>query len=299
MVDGIYQGGRDEYPFEYTDFRTPTYLTGYAKKMVWELEKVARLYNGKKVHVFRPDDSEERCPECTDMITGEQVFSGCDTCDGSGKKMGYKKISVHWAYLDVAQEHRVATGIGTTDNPGGIRHQLVFVGEPLLRDEDLIITEDTKKVYKIIEIAPQLVAMAGSVVTQLGQISRITPGQIEYNLIDFVAEKLIPGDGEVDEQGWESLYKNTDGKTSHGHIFTFTVPKGVKELALSLTLSKDSKIELYDIDSEIIYERNLEKNDDIGFDPWEYSDKEKQIFGKLEEDVRLTDYHIEAKYDTE
>ncbi len=296
MVDGTYQGGRDEYPFEYTDFRTPTYLTGYAKKMVWELEKVARLYNGKKVHVFRPDDSEERCPECTDQITGEQVFSSCDTCDGSGKKMGYKKISVHWAYLDVAQEHRVATGIGTTDNPGGIRHQLVFVGEPLLKDEDLIITEDTKKVYKIIEIAPQLVAMAGSVVTQLGQISRITPGQIEYNLIDWVAEKLIPGDGEVNEDGWEALYKNTDGKTSHGHIFTFNVPKDVEELALFLTLSDNSSIKLYDIESNIIYEDEAEENEVTGFDPWDYQEKEKQIFGKLDENVRLIAYHIEARY---
>lgn len=177
-----YNGGAEEHPYNYEDFSTPTYLTGYASKIIHDLEKVARLYNGKKVALYR-SSGEDRCPDCTDSITGQKVFSGCKTCNGSGTLLGYTKLSEQWCYLDLTSEYNVESETGSTDNPGGVRQQLIFIGPPQLRHGDLFVTQDTKNIFKIIVVEPQLVAMAGSIVSQMTQVSKLTPGQIENELI--------------------------------------------------------------------------------------------------------------------
>ena len=249
MVDGTYQGGREEYDYEYSDFRTPKYLDGHAAKIIHDLKKVCRLYRGRKVHVFRETEGE-RCPDCTNVITGEQVYKDCERCGGTGQLKGYQKISETWSYLEVAPEHLVGTQVGTTDNPGGVRNQLVFVGEPILKVNDLVITEDTKKVFKLVEIAPQMVAMAGTVVTQAGQVSRITPGQVEYDLLAWINKeddyKCLEVSGDRPErntgQQWYSKYVYTDQITED--FICFEVPKATVEVSLYIPLVNVSEAKI-------------------------------------------------------
>lgn len=296
MTDGTYHGGREEYPFNYTDFRTPRYLTGPANKIIHDFEKVARLYNGKKVHVFRPSEDTERCPDCTDLITGEQIYKNCDKCGGSGYVEGYDKISEQWAYLDIAQEHRVATGVGTTDNPGGIRHQLVFIGEPLLKDQDLIVTEDTKIVYKLIEVAPQIVAMAGSVITQMGQVSKITPGQKEYDIVHRAYEELEKTDSwDPDDSGYFTAYEG--GKT-FTNTLQFQLPEDTIEWEIEIEMSSESKLKIFTENDDTLVEEDSEigPNYNKTWDSYELSEPEN-IYIELDENVVLNEYNITVKVD--
>ena len=196
----LYSGPTKEHPYTYDDFSTPKYLTGHANKIIHDLEKSARLYNGKKVDVYRVD-SEERCPECTNAITGERMFSRCTACNGSGTVAGFVKISENqWCYLDISPEYNVPTEVGLVDTPGGAAHNLIFVGPPMLREGDLFITKDTKHIFKIVDVGPQPIAMAGTVVSQPVQVSRLTPKQVEYGLLVQELGITIEDSTEINEE---------------------------------------------------------------------------------------------------
>ena len=55
-IDGTVAFGppRPKVTTDYTSFSTPDYLTGYARKILRDLVKVARMYNGRLLKLYRP-----------------------------------------------------------------------------------------------------------------------------------------------------------------------------------------------------------------------------------------------------
>lgn len=169
---------------DYGDYRTEDYVLGYALKIIHDMEKMARLYNGRLVRIFRKSGGT-RCPTCTDTITGAVVLTNCPDCGGSGMLDGYSQLLETWAHIDVARKHNLTSQLGNSDSPGGADTPFVVINAPLLKDQDLLITVNTKDVHKIVNAEPQLVAMQGLVITQLTQCFRVSPGSPEYALADW------------------------------------------------------------------------------------------------------------------
>lgn len=168
---------------DYTNFRTPTYLRGHANKIIHDLKKVARLYNGRLVRIFN-NGTYEPCLTCTDTITGTIVLKNCPVCGGTGTTPR-QFVGEYWNLVDLAPKYRVPTEFGNTENPGGIKDTFTVLGAPLLRDQWLIVTVDTKEVFEINDVMPQIVAMQGIVVTQVASCSRMPKGSVEYNVITW------------------------------------------------------------------------------------------------------------------
>jgi hypothetical protein len=186
MADLEYTYGpeRPEKQEDYTAFRVERYIQGHANKIIHDLEKSARMYNGKLVRIFRPTAST-RCPQCTDSITGARVLSNCSVCNGTGMQEGYSQLCEKWALIDVIPKYNLTTGLGNSDSPGGSKTPIVLIDTPILKDRDLIVTYYSKDVYKIVDVEPGIVAFQGIVITQVSQCNLISPGSKEYSVITW------------------------------------------------------------------------------------------------------------------
>lgn len=168
---------------DYTNFRTPKYLKGHAHKIIHDLKRVARLYNGRLVRIF-DNGGTSKCTTCTDTITGNIVLKNCPTCGGTGR--GKRTlVGEYWVLFDVGPKYKIPTEFGNSENPGGVKETFTVVDAPLLRDEWLIVTVDTREVYKIFDVTPHIVAMQGVVVTQLAACARIPKGSAEHGVITW------------------------------------------------------------------------------------------------------------------
>lgn len=168
----------------YPDFRAASYVSGHANKIIRDLEKITRMYNGKQVRIFVPGVIT-RCTDCTDGITGAIMVSNCPTCNGTGKLGGYVHLADCWAMIDVIPKFNVTSGFGNADSSGGTKTPIVLINTPLLKDQSLIVTLLTKDVYKIVDVEPHIVAMQGTVITQMAQCNLISQGSEEYSVIDW------------------------------------------------------------------------------------------------------------------
>ena len=184
-IDGTVAFGppRPKVTTDYTSFSTPDYLTGYARKILRDLVKVARMYNGRLLKLYRPA-GEKRCPNCTDSITGEILLGNCRICRGTGKALAWEPAGDFWSLVDFGQKFRMASDNGAMENPG-VREQVTILGAPLMKDQHLVIFVETKEVYKIYDSEPHIVAMRGEVISQIASVSRISPGFPEHGLIDW------------------------------------------------------------------------------------------------------------------
>lgn len=173
-----------EEEFNHTDLRTPAYLRGFARKARADLERVARLYSGKRARLFKIA-SRERCPECTDILTGERVRSTCSSCDGTGFVYGYEQHGDHWILMDIPPTLRMDSRFGTLEGQGR-KDGITFIGEPLLRDRDILALLDTQDLYRVNEEEPFITSVQGIVVTQTVRCSYIPSGAMEYSLLDLL-----------------------------------------------------------------------------------------------------------------
>ncbi len=167
----------------YTSFPTKPYVLGHANKIAHDLEKIARLYSGHKIRIFDAG-SGERCQKCTDDITGEIVIANCPVCKGTGVSPR-RYVGSYWSFIDFNPEYKIATEFGNTENPGSNRETFVVINAPLLHDQWLIVTDATKKVHKIIDVMPQIVALQGRVITQIAVCSKISFGEPEYSVVNW------------------------------------------------------------------------------------------------------------------
>ena len=172
-------------PETHSDFRTRDYLKGPARKILRDLIKVARQYDGKLVKIFQTGRSgETRCPDCTDKFTGASLYKNCPTCLGSGFTKQYDDVGEYWVRVDFSPKLNVTSELGNYDRQGH-RDAFYVLGAPLLRDQDLLIVPDVKEVYKVVDVEGQIVAMQGIIISQVVNCLLVSPGSIEYNLIDW------------------------------------------------------------------------------------------------------------------
>lgn len=169
---------------EHTDHRIVLKPGRHARKIRADLEKTARLYDGVQMRLFSVHGRKERCPDCTNMLTGAVMSSTCESCGGTGYTLGFEYIGDFWTKSYFNSRVVTATENGNTDNPG-IRDQIVVIGAPLIKDQDLLITIQTKEVFKVVDQEPQIVAAGGEIITQVASCSRLTPGSREYKLINW------------------------------------------------------------------------------------------------------------------
>ena len=168
----------------YKHFTNKKYLKGYAHKILVDLTKVARMYNGHEARIFGVA-KKTRCPTCTNMATGERLMTNCPTCHGTGYQDSWDLIGDFWTYVDFGPNYKMATPYGNTENPNGVKTGIIILGAPLLKDQSLLIFKESKEIFKIYDVEPHIVAMRGDVISQVAQSTRLTPGSIEYKLIDW------------------------------------------------------------------------------------------------------------------
>ena len=177
------QGPDDSY-HDYTNFHTHPHLLGYADKIKADLINLASLYNGKQIVLYKLTGTE-RCPKCTNTITGEILVSNCQECHGTGKVDAWERVGEYWAYIDFGPEYNIPQLIGNTTNNGQDRETFIIIGAPLIKDQDFIVTKETREVHKIYNVEPSLIAMGGIVVAQAATTSKIEDGSPEYRVIDW------------------------------------------------------------------------------------------------------------------
>lgn len=181
---GEYGPPRPDFSYQdYSNFRKPSYLQGHAKKILYDLIKVARLYNGRLVRIF-DYGTKEPCTTCVDTITGAVVLKDCPVCGGTGTTPR-NYIGEFWAFADFGPKYTLGTEMGNTENPGGLKDSFVVLGAPLLKDQWLLVTVDTKEVFEIYDVLPQIVAMQGFVVTQVAACARMPVGSVENKVVDW------------------------------------------------------------------------------------------------------------------
>lgn len=168
----------------YAAFHTPVYVRGYSRKILHDLTKVARLYAGREIRLFRPGGGE-RCARCTNAITGEVLDSRCPECNGTGRVASWARLGDFWSLVDFGPTFRLAADSGNASNPGGVKDQFVVLGAPLLRDQDLLAVLQTREIFKIWDAEPHIVALAGDVISQIAACSRLDAGSAEYRLADW------------------------------------------------------------------------------------------------------------------
>ena len=169
---------------DYTQFTTPTYLRGYSKKILKDLTKAARMYNGKLLRVFQ-EMAGERCPECTNSITGEVLSSNCKRCNGTGKVNCWNALGSYWSYVDLGPNYRMSMETGNTENPGGVKEQFIILGAPLLKDQDFVVVVETREIFKLFNVEPFIIAMRGDVIAQTASCSSLAAGSPQYGVIDW------------------------------------------------------------------------------------------------------------------
>lgn len=166
-------------------FGTADYLLGYAQKIRMDLLRVARSYNARRIRVFRPK-STERCPYCTNQITGEKMLTNCPYCQSTGHLGGWDVLGDCYAYGDIGCKYHVATSEGTSEASGNNRDQFILVGmDTLLQDEDWFSFYGNKDCYLIYDAEPFMVTMQGTVVAQVVNAAGLTPISMEFRQIDW------------------------------------------------------------------------------------------------------------------
>ena len=186
MATGIQYG--PERPFEahdYEMFHTPQFLSRYSKKILMDMVRVAKGYTGRKVHLFFQDKGS-RCPQCINEITGEKMLSDCPMCHGTGRVHGWEYQGYYYTQVDFQPRQVIATENGTVNNQGGNRDSIYVLGAPLIHDQDLILFEETKELYKVYDVEPQLVALRGDVIIQIAQGSLVEYGSPEYKCLEVL-----------------------------------------------------------------------------------------------------------------
>ena len=161
-------------------FATPVHLHRFANKILLDMEKRARVYQGKAMRMLRPD-GEERCTLCTNEITGAIVLHDCPVCIGTGKLNAYKELGEYLIFLDVVARELIPSEMGNI--AGGKGDYFVLVGAPEVKYDDLFIMSGSNDVYRAQEQEPAYVAMQGHVVAQIITPKRLSPGAIEYRLV--------------------------------------------------------------------------------------------------------------------
>jgi len=169
----------------YSDFVTHSYLTGHANKIRLDLERIFRLYSGKLVKLFSLQTSSDRCPECTDQVTGQVLLTNCLVCNGSGYTDSYKDMGDYWALADIGAALKLTGDLGSSHNTRTGKDQFVLVGAPPLSDKDLLAFVHTKDMYKVVDSEPQIVALSGEIITQVVGLSYLTVGSSEYKYITW------------------------------------------------------------------------------------------------------------------
>jgi len=183
-TDYTYGPERPERTENYTDYRTAEYISGHASKIIHDLEKATRLYNGKISKIFRRSDSGP-CPDCVDTLTGAIMVNDCPTCGGTGRVAGYTELCEKWVRIDIPPEINTSTEFGNADSSGGANTPITVIAAPILEDQDVIITINGKEVFKVVDMEPQLVGMQGVIITQLVNCYRISHGSPEHKLITW------------------------------------------------------------------------------------------------------------------
>lgn len=169
---------------DYRGFTQKRYLEGYAHKILRDLVRVARMYNGHLARYFTID-KETRCPKCTNTATGERMVTSCPSCGGTGYEKSWKKVGDFWTLMDFGPAYEMTTPYGNTENPNGVKTPLTVLGAPLLGDQTVAIFIETKEAWKLYDVLPHIVAMRGDVISQIAQVTRLTPGSPEYKLVDW------------------------------------------------------------------------------------------------------------------
>ena len=172
---------REQVPFNYSHHTNYKYLTGYSNKILKDLIKIARMYNGQLAEIYKVS-SGERCPACTNSVTGERLVTNCKVCHGTGYLKSWTYLGDFWTLVDFGPGYRIATPAGNTENPNGTKEQITILGAPILEDQALIIFKETQEVYKIYDVEPHVVAMRGDVIAQIATAAAVTYGSEEYKL---------------------------------------------------------------------------------------------------------------------
>lgn len=185
MEDGLEYGPSRPAPDSgYHLFSTPKALTGYSGKILADLVKIARLYNGREARLFRVVKGH-RCGVCTNLATGERLLTNCTVCRGTGYVEAWEYVGNFWTLIDFGPRYEMAARGGNTENPNGVKEQIIILGAPLMKDQALVIFEESREVYKLYDVEPHIVAMRGDVIAQIAGCSRLTPGCEEYKLITW------------------------------------------------------------------------------------------------------------------
>jgi DnaJ-class molecular chaperone len=174
-------------PHDSPDFdliNTPHYLTGYAAKIKADIKRVVDLYNGVAVKVFTLDESGTRCPDCVDTFTGQVMYSNCATCGGTGFVLGYTYICETKAMVQFSPKIKTDTEMGSSEGSGR-RDTFILVDVPLLEDQDLVVTVDTRRVYKIVDSEPHIVAVGGEIIYQMASCAPLSKGAPEYGVVSW------------------------------------------------------------------------------------------------------------------
>ena len=168
----------------FEQFSTSNHLSRYAKKIALDLERKFRLVDGKKASIFSLDTSGARCSVCTDAMTGQQLISDCDVCSGTGYISAYSFLGDTHVRIDINPELLIESELGTVENRGIQRTNIMVVGIPTLKDGDVLILVDINSVYKVVDQGPMVNAIQGAVISQTLACSRITKKTREFSLIE-------------------------------------------------------------------------------------------------------------------
>jgi len=178
-----YGPSRPEPDNGFDKFQGRDYLSKYPKKMRRDFERWLRLFTGKHVKVFSLDTTSNRCPDCVNDFTGACTNSNCPTCNGTGYVNAYVEIADTYSLVNIGPAMDIATPFGNMENTRSGKDTAVFIGDIPIKDRDLVALVDTKDLYKIVDVEPQIVAMDNEVVTQIAEIAYLTPGSNEYKFV--------------------------------------------------------------------------------------------------------------------
>lgn len=171
-------------PHNYDQFRDRNYLVGYANKIKYDLARLLSVYIGIRSIIYTLTLGD-RCPICIDTLTGEKILSNCTTCLGTGYMSSYTSLGETWVGVNIGPAQNIASDMGSTQNQGTKRDVISIVNMPQLHDRDIIILKDARHIYKIEDIEPDIVGLAGIIVLQNVQATFLEPGHITYSLIDW------------------------------------------------------------------------------------------------------------------
>ena len=169
---------------DYSVNRKRSYIGGYVDKIRYDLARLLSIYIGLRAVIYTLDQGP-RCTNCTDSMTGAKILSSCNVCMGTGYLNKYNKLLETWIGINIGPAQNIALETGATQNSGSKRDLISIVYAPQLHDRDIIILKDSKLIYKIEDIEPDIVGLAGNIVLQNVQASLLEPGHITYNLIDW------------------------------------------------------------------------------------------------------------------